>query len=128
MLGRTLAFAAVLEAGTGLALMAAPALVVTLLLGAESSAIGRVLGRCFGIGLLALGLACWPGGSGSAAGAARRAMLAYNGLLALYLAWLGAVQHLSGLLLWPAAALHAGVALLLAWPRQGGRWVAASGR
>ena len=40
-------------------------------------------------------------------------MLAYNVLIAPYLAALGAVRHQGGVLLWPAVALHAGVALLL---------------
>ena len=35
-----------------------PAIVVTLLLGAEVAGEGILLGRCFGIALLALGLAC----------------------------------------------------------------------
>jgi hypothetical protein len=59
-LGKLLAFAAVVEVGTGLVLLIAPAIVVALLLGAEVSAEGTLLGRCFGIALLALGLACWP--------------------------------------------------------------------
>jgi hypothetical protein len=44
-----------------------------------------------------------------------RAMLTYNALVALYLAYLGTAGHLQGLLLWPAMALHAIVALLLVW-------------
>jgi hypothetical protein len=39
----------------------------------------------------------------------------YNVLLSLYLADLGTVRHLVGLLLWPGVALYAGVALLPAW-------------
>jgi hypothetical protein len=39
----------------------------------------------------------------------------YNVLLSLYLAYLGTVRHLVGLLLWPDVALYAGVALLPAW-------------
>src|SRR4030095_10138885 len=34
--------------------------VVTLLLGTEVFGAGMLLARCFGIALLALGLACWP--------------------------------------------------------------------
>lgn len=60
--------------------MVAPALVVALRLAAETPALGAAIGRCFGIALLALGLACWPGRPGSATGAARPAMLAYNAL------------------------------------------------
>ena len=39
----------------------------------------------------------------------------YNVLLSLYLACLGTIRHLVGLLVWPGVALHAGVALLPAW-------------
>ena len=111
---RILSFAAVAELGTGLVLMIDPAIVVTLLLGSAVSGTGILLGRCFGIALLALGVACWPTGQRAERGSpAFRAMLIYNVLIALYLAGLGTVGHLRGLLLWPAAALHAVVALLL---------------
>jgi Ca2+/Na+ antiporter len=113
---KILAFAAVVEVGTGLVLMIDPATVVTLLLGAEVSGAGTLLGRCFGIALLALGLACWPSRRRAESGSpAFRAMLIYNVLIALYLAYLGTVGHLGGVLLWPGVALHAVVALLLVW-------------
>ncbi len=102
------------EVGTGLALMVEPELVVSLLLGAELSGQLVPLGRVAGVALLALGLACWPGGQAiGSSSPTLRGMLTYNVLLALYLAYLGAVAHQSGLLLWPAVALHAVVALLL---------------
>src|SRR5258708_1390481 len=111
---RILAFAAVAEVGTGLVLMIDPALVVALLLGAEVSGVGTPLGRCFGVALLALGLACWPAREHAASGRpAARGMLAYNLLIAAYLAYLGVVAHSGGVLLWPAVALHAAVASLL---------------
>jgi Ca2+/Na+ antiporter len=113
-----LAFAAVLEVGTGFALMIDPAIVVKLLIGLEVSGAGMLLGRCFGIALLALGLACWPGRQlAKNDSQAFWAMLLYNVLIALYLAYLGTAGHLDGLLLWPAVALHAVVALLLVWTR-----------
>ncbi len=109
-----LAFAAVVEIGTGVVLLAVPAIVVTLLLGAEITRVGQSLGRCFGIALLGLGLACWPGRQrAESVRPALQAMLTYNVLIALYLAYLGTVGHLGGLLLWPGVALHAVVALLL---------------
>jgi hypothetical protein len=115
-LGKILAFAAVAEVGTGLALIVDPAIVVALLMGPNESGAGMPLGRFLGIALLALGLACWPGRQRSESGsAAFRGMLAYNVLVALYLAYLGAVGDSRGLLLWPAVALHALVALLLVW-------------
>jgi len=115
-LGKILAFAAVVEVGTGLVLMIDPAIVVTLLLGAEVSGATTLLGRFFGIALLGLGLACWPSRQRAESGSpAFRAMLTYNVLIALYLAYLGTVGHLGGLLLWPGVALHAVVALWMVW-------------
>jgi hypothetical protein len=115
-LRKLLAFAAVVEIGTGLVLMIDPAIVVTLLLGTEVSGAATLLARCFGIALLALGLACSPGRQRAERGSpAFRAMLTYNVLIALYLVYLGTVGHLRGLLLWPALGLHAVVALLLVW-------------
>jgi Ca2+/Na+ antiporter len=113
---KVLAFAAVVEVGTGLVLMIDPAIAVRLLLGAEVSGVGPLLGRCFGIALLALGLVCWPARPRAESDSrVIQAMLIYNGLIALYLAYLGTVEHLEGWLLWPAVALHAVVALLLVW-------------
>ncbi len=48
-------------------------------------------------------------------------MLLYNALIALYLAFLGTVANMAGVLLWPGAALHGGVALLLALTWRDGR-------
>ncbi len=110
---KILAFAAVVEAATGLALLSDPPVVAALLLGAEVSGAAIILGRCFGIALLALALACWP--SAASGSPTVRAMLTYNTLIALYLAFLGTIGHWHGLLLWPAVALHAAVALLLIW-------------
>ena len=113
---RLLTFASIAEFGTGLALIADPALVARLLLGVEIAGIAFALARFFGVGLLSLGLACWPRQASTAGDrSAFRGMLLYSTLVALYLGYLGAVAHVAGLLLWPAAALHAAVALLLAW-------------
>jgi hypothetical protein len=119
---RILAFAAVVEFGTGLVLMIDPVIVVTLLVGTEVSGTATLLARCFGIALLALGLACWPRWQRAEGGSpALRAMLTYNVLIALYLAYVGAGRHLGGVLLWPAVGLHAVVALLLVWTGRGER-------
>jgi hypothetical protein len=114
--GKILAFAAVVEAGTGLALMIAPGMVVALLLGTAGSGEDPSVGRVAGIALLALGVACWPGAHRvDRDSAPYRAMLVYNLLVALYLAFLGGVGRQAGRLLWPAVVLHAIVALLLIW-------------
>ena len=113
MLQKVMYFASVAEFGTGVALMVVPHLVVALLLGAEVSAVGISISRCFGIGLIALGLACWPGASVQASSPAVRAMLVYNALTGVFLAYLGFFGKTGALLLWPVAGLHAAIALLL---------------
>jgi hypothetical protein len=110
---KLMAFAAVVEAVTGLALIVAPALVVGLLLTGGGAGQTLLVARCFGIALLALALACRPGAS--ARSTALQGMLSYNVLIALFLAYVVATQHVGGVLVWPAVALHAVVALLLIW-------------
>jgi hypothetical protein len=56
-----LAFAAISEAATGLALLIAPSLVGQLLLGEQLSGVATPVARVAGIALIALGIACWPG-------------------------------------------------------------------
>ena len=108
VLTKTLAFAVVTEVVTGLALIFKPAIVVRLLLGVEASGMEMLIGRCFGIGLFGLSFACWPDRQKSVSTtAAFRGMLIYNALIAAYLAYLGIVGHVGGVLLWPAVALHA---------------------
>ncbi len=110
-LTKTLAFGVVLEVATGLSLIFKPALVVKQLLGVDASGMEIVIARCLGIGLFGLSFACWPDTQKSVSTtAAFRGMLIYCALIAAYLAYLGIVGHLGGILLWPAAALHAVVA------------------
>jgi len=109
-----LAFAAVVEIGTGLLLLIAPDRVVTLLLGAGTPGDAALLGRFLGIALLALGVACWPSRKHVKDGSpAFRGMLIYNAAVALYLASVGAFGQAGGVLLWPAVVLHAVVTYLL---------------
>ena len=114
VLTKTLVFAVVVEVATGLALIFKPALVIRLLLGVEASGMELLLGRCFGIALFGLSFACWPDRQRSVSTTpAFRGMLIYNALIAAYLAYMGTVGHLGGLLLWPGAILHAVVTGLL---------------
>jgi hypothetical protein len=112
---KLLAVAAVIEAATGLALMIDPSLVTRLLLGDGVSGAGAALGRVGGFALLSLGLACWPGPESAGANSpSLRALLTYNLLATLYLAYLGIGGRFVGSLLWPAVAIHAVLTLLLA--------------
>jgi hypothetical protein len=119
-LRKLLAFCAVVEIGTGIALMIVPETVAALLMRGQITELATVLGRCMGVALLALGLACWPQPQAAPPGsAAFRAMLTYSALIALFLGYAGAVLQLGGPLLWPAVGLHGAVALLLVWARRG---------
>jgi hypothetical protein len=116
---KLLAFAAVVEAGTGIALMIDPALVVNMLLGSELAGVGIILARCFGIALVALSVACWPAVQRAGGGSpAFRAMLIYNVAIASLLVYAGTALPLRGVLFWPAVALHAIVALALVLVRK----------
>jgi hypothetical protein len=96
---RVLIFAAVGEAGTGLALLFVPSLVGRLLLGEELTGTAMPVARVAGIALIALGVACWPGPP-------RVGMLTYSAAVTLYLAYVGFTGGSTGVLLWPAVVLH----------------------
>ena len=105
--------AAGLEVVTGIVLIASPSLFTRLLFGSSLASPGPGLGRLGAIALLALVAACWPSGD-SAPGAARRGLLLFSALCAAYLIYRGIRGGASGPLLWPAAATHAALAILLA--------------
>jgi hypothetical protein len=109
-----LAFAAVGEAVTGLALLMVPSLVGWLLLGEELTGTAIPVARVAGIALIALGVACWPGPP-------RVGMLIYSSAVTLYLAYLGIAGGLNGVLLWPAVVVHATLTGLLSWAVVGPR-------
>lgn len=104
-----LAFAALAEAATGVALVVVPSLVGRLLLGQELAGVAIPVARVLGIALIALGVACRPGRT------ALRGMLTYSLLATLYLAYVGIERQWIGPLLWPAVVLHAVITILLDW-------------
>lgn len=106
---------AAIEAATGIALVAVPELVARVLLAAELTPSGTAVARLTGIALLSLGVACRPG-TEEVSTPATRALFVYNLLAALYLAYLRVGAGFDGFLLWPAAALHAVLALLFIRP------------
>jgi len=110
------AFSSAVEFATGLVLVLDPAMVVQWLLGQQITDVATVLGRCLGVALLALGVACWPQGLHITSGVQPlRGLLLYNALTALYLGYLAAIARMGGALIWPAVLLHAAVALSLIW-------------
>jgi hypothetical protein len=112
--------AAWLEIVTGIALIASPKAACVLLFAAQLEGVGVPITRYAGIVLLALGVACIPT---PAQPSARNVLglFVYNAGATILFVWLGAATELHGILLWPAAILHAGLAvtLLSQWVRRG---------
>ena len=109
-----LAVAATLEAVTGLSLVIAPR-IVRFLLGTDISGAALVIARMGGLGLLSLGVACWPRIEGTIP--RLRAMLIYNLLATAYLGYLRFSSQSVGKLLLLALAVHAVLTILFlgAW-------------
>jgi hypothetical protein len=101
----------VLEAGTGLALIAMPSVVVELLLGAApGTPAGVTVGRVVGAAMLALGVACWLAREDVASRAGKGlvvAMLLYNVAVVAVLL----LASLFGIAFWPVVLAHAGLAV-----------------
>lgn len=100
---RLVAFAAIVEFLTGLALLAIPAVVVQLIFDAHVVDVGVVVARVAGIALLSLATACWLSRD---IRPAVTALLVYNLLVTIYFAWIGLRGETVGVLLWPVAAFH----------------------
>jgi len=101
-----LALAAVGEAATGVALLLVPSQLGQWLFGAELVGVGITMARVTGIALIALGVACWPGPP-------LLGMLAYSAGAAMYLGYLGLSGGATGMLLWPAVAVHVALTAFL---------------
>jgi hypothetical protein len=113
-MSRLLKLTALIDAAAGLALIAVPAIVVRLLLGAEISGASMPLGRVAGAALLALGVSCWLAREDTQSRTARGlvvAMLMYNVAATTVLAFAGIGLGLHGVALWLAVVLHAAMAV-----------------
>jgi hypothetical protein len=110
---RLIATAAAIEAVAGIALAIDPSFFSWLIFGAALPAVGSAVARVGGVGLLALAVACWPL-RGVATPTATRGLLVYNVLAAIFFLYVGITHQFVGVLLWPAAALHATFSVLLA--------------
>jgi hypothetical protein len=107
---------ALVEAATGLCLLFLPAVLFTVLLGLDHATVDAIfVGRLAGAALLAIGIASWmartdtrtPAQLGMLTG-----ILIYNLAASMLLAFAGAVLKMIGVLLWPAVAVHA---ILAVW-------------
>jgi hypothetical protein len=111
------AVTALVELGAGLALLAAPSLSSWLLLGRPiENAEGLVIARVLGAALLALGVACVRGTPGLVP-----ALLVYNLVAVIVLAHAGFWFGIGGVALWPAVALHLGLAVGCVMTRRFGK-------
>jgi hypothetical protein len=106
-----LTITAVIEAAAGVALLVAPALTASLLVGGTlDTPTGSAVGRVAGAALIGLGVACWRARHDESSGAATgvvAAMLSYNLAAVAILAYAGLGEGAAGILLWPAVILHA---------------------
>src|SRR6267154_2059013 len=101
----------VVEALTGAALVVAPALLVSVLMGASLEGSGSlIVARITGFALLSLAIACWQSQTENTT-AIIQAMLFYNITIALLLGYCVFGEKFSGVGLWPAIILHAGLAI-----------------
>ena len=106
---------AVIELGTGLALLIAPVF-AELLLGAEISGVAIPIARVTAAALLCLGVACWFARIDAQSRAARgllAAVLVYDLGAVLVLGAAGIQLPTAGINLWLAVALHTAMAILV---------------
>ncbi len=110
-----------LEVLTGLGLVVAPSLLARLLFGSDLNGAGDAMGRIAGLVMVCLASACWPSDAEISQSQALIPLAALSWLAAAFLVVSGAVGANVGLLLWPAAALHLILAVLLTRARMENR-------
>jgi len=123
-LTRLLSIAGVLESVVALGLLVDSPGVASILLKAQLEAPGEVIGRIAGGGLLSLSIACWCARNTPVAPASLGvawALLAYNVVACVTLAWAGIAMANAGIPALSASVLHGlfGAALLVTLLRRG---------
>jgi hypothetical protein len=111
---KLLVVSAVFETTTGLALIAVPAMLVEILLGASlDTPVAMVVARIAGAALLSLGVACWlmqDERAGRAIRALLAAMLIYNVAAVAVLLHGKLLLNLNGIGIWPVIGAHTALA------------------
>ena len=106
---------ALIEGATGLCLLFVPAALFAILLGLDHATVDAIfVGRLAGAALLSIGVTSWmartdtrtPAQVGLLTG-----ILIYNAAATLLLVYAGALLKMIGVLLWPAVAIHAMLAV-----------------
>ena len=119
-----LSIAGVLETVVALGLLVDPSFVASILLQSRLDAPGEVISRIAGGGLLAIGIACWIARKTPLAPASLGvawALLEYNVVACVTLAWAGTAMASGGLPALSTSVLHGlfGAALLVTLLRRG---------
>jgi hypothetical protein len=109
--------AAWLEILVGVALLVVPDGVSQLLFGAPAEGIGMPWARFAGVGLIGLGIASRSSPLGASKSSVVDGLIVFNVAMTVLLAWLGLATSFHGILLWPAAFLHAVISVALLWLR-----------
>lgn len=118
MLRKLLVFTSVMEILVGLSLIIIPSVIVEMLFGINLSESVYILGRLSGIILLCFGIACLPFKENSEYNnytPSVRAMMSYNFLASVYFFFLIFSTKTVGILLIPAAILHAAISIYFAF-------------
>jgi hypothetical protein len=103
------------EAATGLGLLLLPSVLLAALVGLRSPAVDTIfMARVAGVALLAIGIASWMARPDTLTQSQRgllTGILVYNVAASALLTFAGSVLMMRGVLLWPAVALHAVLAV-----------------
>jgi hypothetical protein len=108
---------AITEVLTGLALLAAPLFVIGLLLGEGVSpgGVAVAVSWLLGMALLSVGVAGWEARGQNTHLTTRAGLCIYNIGAAIVLVIIGQIIGMDGILLWPAAVLHALIGAMMLW-------------
>ena len=117
MINHSLIFrvSAIAEVATGLALLTAPLLVATLLLGDGLGPTGVAIARIMGVALISVGISAWESPGVDIRRAPRAGLCFYNVGAAIAFVLYGTFSDMDGMLLWPAAVLHTLMGAAMLW-------------